>query len=140
MMKYIMKRNVSRWIPALLALVLVASCTSSKKQAEVAPEDQTVAKWNASVKTHVSDQARAERLMVLGKQMISIQKSLTASINDLANKLAASNAEYDTTKEEADALYAEFMQHKNAAMTQYRDVLFAMRKETTEHEWNKLVN
>jgi hypothetical protein len=118
----------------------VVSCTTSKKETPAEKQAKEIADWNKAVAKHIPDQQRAQSLMALGEKMIATQQALMDELEDLNEKVAQLNLNYDAPKSEMDELYAQFVQKKNASLLQYREILFTMRKQTNEQEWKALVN
>jgi uncharacterized coiled-coil protein SlyX len=136
-------RNIRRpicWALAVLGTGLVVSCSTSKKETPAEKQASAIAEWNKAVAKHIPDEQRAQTLRELGHQMIAMQQTLMDELNDLNDQVAQLNISYDTSKAEIDQIYSAFTQKKNASLEQYRDILFAMRKQTSEHEWKALVN
>lgn len=128
------------WLQVVLVLVLVSSCASSKQQPEVSAQEQAVVAWNKTVKKTIPDEQRAKELMVLGEQMIAMQQKLMDDLIYLNKQAGQYFLSYHTEKADVDRLYSEFTQKKNALIEQYRDILFAMREQTSEKEWKELIN
>lgn len=130
-------RTAAGWMVIVLAFGFVMSCASPP---ELLPTltDETSAKWNAAVKKHVPDPQRASKMMQFGQQLFDLQQSLAGDIAALNAQGVELNANYGATREEARQMVANFMQKRNAALAQYRDLIFAMRREVTSAEWKAL--
>jgi hypothetical protein len=118
-----------------LAIGFVASCASSPTLT-----DETPAQWNAAVKKHIPDAQRANKLTQYGQQLFAVQKSLSQDIAALDENALELNANYASTREEARQMVANFTQKRNAALAQYRDIIFAMRREVSVAEWKALTD
>jgi hypothetical protein len=57
----------------------------------------------------------------------------------LNEKAVALNENYESTREEARQLVAAFFGKRNSSLTQYRDIIFAMRREVSPEEWKALM-
>jgi septal ring factor EnvC (AmiA/AmiB activator) len=125
-------------ITMALAIGLVLSCTSSPPS--LLPYDEAASQWDATVDQHIHDAQRAGKLKQLGRQLDELQKSLSADITEFKEKATALNANYDSTKDELWQLVGEFEQKRNAALAQYRDIIFAMRREVSAEEWKALID
>ena len=125
------------WIAIALAIGFIGSCAPS--HTPLLPYDEAASQWDATVDKHVADPQRAGMLKKLGRQLDELQASLSADIAELNRKAVALNANYESTKDDARKLVAGFMQKRNAALAQYRDIIFAMRREVGAEEWKALM-
>jgi hypothetical protein len=125
-------------ITMALAIGLVVSCTSSPPS--LLPYDEAASQWDATVDKHIQDAPRAGKLKQLGRQLDELQKSLSADITEFKEKATVLNAKYDSTKDEMWQLVGDFEQKRNAALEQYRDIIFAMRREVSAEEWKALTD
>ena len=125
------------WMLIVLAVGFLVSCASSPKMVPTI-SGETPSQWNATVDKHIPDAMRAGNLKQFGRQLFELQDSLSRDIAGLNEKAVALNANYGSTKEEARQLMADFYQKRNAALAQYRDVIFAMRREVSAEEWKAL--
>jgi len=121
----------------LLAVGFLVSCASSPKMVPTL-SDETASQWNATVDKHIPDAQRAGNLKQFGQQLFELQDLLSRDIADLNEKAVALNANYGSTREEAQLLSAAYTEKRNAALAQYRDVIFAMRREVSAEEWKAL--
>ena len=78
--------------------------------------------------------------MQYGQQLFALQKSLSHDIAGFNEKALELNANYDSTRDEARKMVANFVQKRNAALAQYRDIIFAMRREVSAAEWKALTD
>jgi len=130
-------RTAAGWIVILLAFGFAVSCASPPELLPTST-DETAAKWNAAVKKYVQDPQRASKMMEYGQQLFDAQKSLSRDIAVLNEQGLDLNANYGATREEARQMLANFTQKRNVALAQYRDLIFAMRREVTAAEWKAL--
>jgi hypothetical protein len=72
--------------------------------------------------------------------LFAVRKSLSHDIAAFNEKALELNANYDSTKDEARKMVANFVQKRNAALAQYRDIIFAMRREVSAAEWKALTD
>lgn len=121
----------------LLVVGFLVSCASSPKTVPSLSEE-TPSQWNATVDKHIPDAKRAGKLKLYGQQLFELQDSLSRDIAGLNEKAVALNANYGATKEDARQLMAAFSEKRNTALAQYRDVIFAMRREVSAEEWKAL--
>ena len=120
----------------VLALGFLMSCASAPRMVPTIRE--TASQWNADVDKQIPDAQRAGRLKQLGLQLIELQDSLSSDIAVLNEQAVALNANYGATRDEARQLVAGFFEKRTAALAQYRDVVFAMRREVSAEEWKAL--
>ena len=129
-------RTAAGCMAIALATGFLVSCTSTPQTIPTLSE--TAPQWNATVDKHIADAQRAGRLKQLGQQLVDLQDSLSREVAGLNEKGVALNANYDATRDEARQLVADFMRKRDAALAQYRDVIFAMRREVSAQEWKAL--
>jgi hypothetical protein len=120
-----------------LAVGFLVSCASSPETVPTL-SDKTASQWNATVEKHIPDVQRAGNLKQLGQKLAVLQESLSGDVTELSEKAVALNANYDATKEEARQLVTDFAAKRNAALEQYRDIIFSMRREVSADEWKAL--
>jgi len=125
------------WIAVLLAAVGLLSCASSPEKGMPFPE--AASQWNAAVEKHIPDAQRGHNLKQLGQQLAELQNSISRDIAGLNEKAVALNENYESTREEARQVLAAFFEKRNSALTQYRDIIFAMRREVSAEEWKTLL-
>jgi hypothetical protein len=126
-------------LPAILALTIGFLIACAPAQRMVPTISETAFQWNADVDKHIPDAQRAGRLKQLGLQLIELQDSLLSDISVLNEQAVELNANYGATKEEARQLVADFFEKRNIALAQYRDVVFALRREVSAEEWKALI-
>jgi hypothetical protein len=71
--------------------------------------------------------------------LVELQNSTSRDIAGLNEKAAALNENYESTREEAQQLVAALFEKRNSALAQYRDIIFAMRREVSPEDWNALM-
>ena len=123
-------------ISIALAFGSLLSCASATRMVPTIRE--TASQWNADVDKHIPDAQRAGRVKQLGLQLIELQDSLSSDIAVLNEQAVELNSNYGSTREEARQLLAAFFEKRTAALAQYRDVVFAMRREVSAGEWKAL--
>jgi hypothetical protein len=129
-------RRATLLMSIVLALGFLVSCASAPRMVPTIRE--TAAQWNADVEKQIPDAQRAGRLKQLGLQLIELQDSLSSDIAVLNEQAVALNANYGATRDDARQLVAGFFEKRTAALAQYRDVVFAMRREVSAEEWKAL--
>jgi hypothetical protein len=130
-------RKATLLMSIALAIGFLVSCASSPEKVPTL-SDKTASQWNATVEKHIPDVQRAGNLKQLGQKLAALQESLSRDVTELNEKAVALNVNYDATKEEARQLITDFAAKRNAALEQYRDVIFAMRREVSADEWKAL--
>jgi ABC-type transporter Mla subunit MlaD len=123
----------------LLAVWFLVSCASSPETVPTI-SSETASQWHATVDKHIPDAKRAGNLKQLGRQLVELQDSLSRDIAGLNEKAVALNSNYSSTREEAQKLLADFSEKRNSVLAQYRDIVFAMRREVNAEEWKALTN
>jgi hypothetical protein len=129
-------RRAIGWISIVLAVGVLVSCASSPKTGPTASE--TTAQWNAAVDKQIHDAQRAGNMKQYGQQLSDLKRSLSQDIAALDEKALELNSNYASNRDEARQMVADFMQKRDAALAQYRDIIFAMRREVTAAEWKSL--
>ena len=129
-------RRATLLMSIVLASGFLMSCASAPRMVPTIRE--TASQWNADVDKQIQDAQRAGRLKQLGLQLIELQDSLSSDIAVLNEQAVALNANYGATRDEARQLVAGFFEKRTAALAQYRDVVFAMRREVSAEEWKAL--
>lgn len=122
---------------AALAFSFAVSCSSTPEKVEIS--EATVADWNATVDKTIQDPQRAAKLKDLGQQLIDVSEATEQDIEALNRQFMALNEDYDTTQEEMLELVGDFQGTRNARFAQYRDIIFAMRREVSADEWKHLM-
>jgi len=121
----------------VLTLWLVVSCGSS--HTPLVPYDEAASQWDAIVDEHISDAQRADRLKRLGLQLDRLQASLKTDVAALNEELIALNVDYASTKDDMQQALSAFTHKRNAALMEYRDIIFSMRQEVSAEEWQALM-
>jgi len=125
-------------ISIALAFGFLVSCAKAAPRM-VPTIRETASQWNADVDKQIPDEQRVGRVKQLGLQLIELQDSLSGDIAVLNEQAVALNANYGSTREEARQLVAVFFDKRNTALAQYRDLVFAMRREVSAEEWKALI-
>jgi FtsZ-binding cell division protein ZapB len=138
-MQEISKRNTT-FILALVPLVLAlfVSCSSAPEKVELTPE--TTQHWNATVEKTIAEPERAAKLKQLGQQLIDVSSSIQQDIEALNQQAMALHENYDATHEELQQLIGKFSEKRNPKFAEYRDIIFAMRKQVSAEEWKALTD
>ena len=135
-----MRKLSKHTIMFLLALPLVAalfvSCSSSPKKVQLT--EASTQEWNAQVEETIKDPQRAAKLKQLGQQLIDVSTSIQQDIETFNQQAMVLHENYDATHDELQKLIDEFSQKRNPKFTEYRDIIFAMRKEVSADEWKAL--
>ena len=126
-------------LAALVALTFsfVVSCSSTPEKVEIS--EATVAEWNATVDKTIQDPQRAAKLKDLGQQLIDVSEATEQDIEVLNRQFMALNENYNATEADMQELVGDFQETRNARFAQYRDIIFAMRREVSADEWKHLM-
>lgn len=119
-----------------LSILLTLSCATGTKAPPTLEE--TVAQWNSHVDKVIPDVRRAENIKQLGQQLLSLRENMSADIAELNTKAKKLNSSYETTTDEAMALFDLYEQKRRAALDHYRDIILAIRSEISADEWKAL--
>lgn len=135
-------RGGARRAAVLLGTVLVAALLAACSAAGDAPSPATrgAADWAALVDKTIPDAERASRLKALGARLGSLREAFDRDAAALDVQAEALDADYDATREQADRLIAQFSARRQAVLAEYRDVVLAMRRETSAAEWRALTD
>ena len=138
-----MQKNSKYSVAFLVALVplvfmLFVSCSSAPEKVELTPE--ATQHWNATVEKAIAEPERAAKLKQLGQQLIDISSSIQEDIQALNQQAMALHEDHDATHEELQQLIGSFSEKRNPKFDEYRDIIFAMRKEVSAEEWKALTD
>jgi len=120
------------------SILLLVSCSSSSSKFTITQHSNE--QWADLVDKTIPDQQRATKVKQLGFQLIELADSATQNIEELSAKSVALNENYYATKADLQNVFDEFLKTRKLAFTKYRDIIFAMRSEVSDEEWNKLTN
>ena len=139
-----MNKNLHRgMVPWRIVMALVCGAMVSCSSAPVllpVPTDESLVQWNAAVSKHVLDPQRASKMKYYGQQLFALQDSLKRDLAELNRHGLEFNEHYQTTRAQVRQVLDEFNQKRLAALIQYRDLIFAMRREVTSAEWKALTD
>ena len=135
-MQKLSKYTIALLLTLPLVIALFVSCSSSPKKVEL--NEGTSQEWNAQVEETIKDPERAAKLKQLGQQLIDVSASIQQDVEDFNQQAMALHENYNTSHEELQKLIDEFSQKRNPKFSQYRDIIFAMRKEVSADEWKAL--
>ena len=125
-------------VAALLASWVVVSCSSSPPR--VALSEETAEEWYALVDETISEPQRAERVRELGKQLIDLTHSIQEDVKAMSGQAMELNAEYGATEADLEALIDTFAEKRSPKLQRYKDLIFALRAEVSEDEWEALLD
>jgi hypothetical protein len=69
-----------------------------------------------------------------------LQAILSEDIDELKEQFVALNANYASTEDDMWMLVNRFQGKREAALENYRDIIFAMRREVSEKEWKAMLD
>jgi hypothetical protein len=129
-------RAVGALLGAGLLAGILAGCSASRDAPS--PTGRSADNWADLVDRNIADPDRARRLRALGERLGVLREAYVREAGMLDAKALALNSDYDATREEADLVMAQFASRRQAVLAEYRDVIFAMRRETSAAEWRAL--
>jgi DNA anti-recombination protein RmuC len=121
-----------------LMIAMFVSCSSSPKKVELTEE--TTQHWNVQVEESIKDPQRAAKLKKLGQQLIDVSSSIQKDIETFNQQAMVLHEKHDATHEELQKLIDELSEKRNPKFAEYRDIIFAMRKEVNAEEWKALTD
>ncbi|MCA3130698.1 MAG: hypothetical protein ACK5YW_04875 [Betaproteobacteria bacterium] len=116
----------------------LAACSASRDAP--APTARDAVQWAALVDKTIFDADRARRLKSLGERLGGLREAFDRDAAGLVMEAEALDADYDATREQADQVIARFTARRRAVLGEYRDVVLAMRRETSAAEWRALTD
>jgi uncharacterized coiled-coil DUF342 family protein len=137
-MRILSKHTVAYLLALPLVFALFVSCSSSPKKVELTEE--TTQQWNEQVEKTIEEPERAAKLKKLGQQLIDVSTSIQQDIEVFNQQAMTLHENYDATHEQLQKLVDEFSQKRNPKFAEYRDIIFAMRKEVNAEEWKALTD
>ena len=137
-MRKLSKHTVAFLLTLPLVVAMFVSCSSSPKKVELTEE--TTQEWNVQVEEAIKDPERAAKLKRLGQQLIDVSASIQQDVEVFNQQAMALHENYGATHEELQKLIDEFSQKRNPKYAEYRDIIFAMRKEVNAEEWQALTD
>ena len=129
--------NSVLWPALAVILWLMAACSSS--HTPLVPYDEASSHWDAIVDEHITDAQRAETLKRLGRQLNRLQAGLKTEVEALNKELIALNVDYASTRDDLQQAVAAFTEKRHAVLTEYRDIIFSMRRKVSAEEWDVLM-
>lgn len=125
------------WFALTLMMIwLLVSCSSAPKKPEL---NSLVGKeWNASVDKTIVDAQRASSLKQLGAELVAVSSSIQQDIDTLNKNLMELNENYSASNDQFEQLLEKFGEQRKPKFARYRDIIFAMRGETSAAEWKAL--
>jgi predicted component of type VI protein secretion system len=119
-------------ILALVCMTLVACGKSVPTSAEAHAD--LAAKVNKAIK----DPARAQRVSERAGELLDQQQATATDLKSTIDRLAALNADYNATNDQYTALYNEYQSKRKAAQLNFKDGIFALRKDVSAEEWKEI--
>ena len=121
-------------LPGLIGLALAGCNRTPPSSAELR------AQWMDKTNQAVTDPARAQHIAEIVGRLLDSQEARAAALEAASDRLAASNANYHTTAEQALAIYDEYEARKREALTRLKDDVLALRRQVSDAEWQVLVD
>ncbi len=132
------RRGLARRAAALLVVAWLSACSVARDAPP--PSGRGAADWAALVDRTIPDAARAFRLKALATRLGTLREAFDRDAASLDAQAEALDTDYEATREQAEQLIAQFAARRREVLTQYRDVVLAMRRETSAAEWRALTD
>ena len=129
-------------IAVFLVVVFLASCATLGQPPDPAKVQAQIAKAHDQeielVRVTVADPVRAERLLDLLRERDRLVEDHAGRLLAYRQKLADLTEDYDTRREDLEALLADFNRQREAAQQETIDLVAAMKEVTTADEWKTI--
>jgi hypothetical protein len=123
-------------LPGLMGLALAfAGCNRTPRSAT-----EVRAEWMDKTNQAITDPIRAQQIAEIVSRLLDSQEARAAALESASNRLAASNADYHATTEQAMAVYDEYEARQREALTRLKDDVLALRRQVSDAEWQVLVD
>lgn len=127
---------------AAISILLLPACASRKEAPDPVKVQEQIAEYRSQelelVRSTVSDQERADRLIDLLAERDRLIADHREEISSYREKMSALNADYNAERESFDALMADYNSQRATAQREYIALIEAMKKETTAREWKPI--
>ena len=124
---------------AFLSLTLLLSCASLRQAQDPAQVMAQIAEYREQelelVRETVVDPERADRLVALLAERDRLTAQYAKRITEHREKLAVLAADYDSRREDFEALLADFNRRRAAAQQESIELVAEMKAATTADEW-----
>ncbi len=129
-------------IAATLVLVLLASCATLEQPPDPVKLQAQIAEAREQeielVLATVADPLRAERFVELLRERDRLVEQHAVRLLAYREKMAALTADYDASREDFEALLAEFNRQRESAQQEIIDLVASMKGATTADEWKSI--
>jgi hypothetical protein len=121
---------------AVAVLAFVAECQSATKQKD--PIGELQSKVLKEISAVVKDSGRAAQVEALFQDFFGIMRQMWGETSEYRAKSDALNADYDTTPQQFNELYAGHMARHKAFLKQLVEMRGRIAGLLTDEEWKKL--
>lgn len=119
--------------------LLVVACALQPAAPDPAEMEKRIADFReeerALVRETVADSERAERLLTLLDERDRLIAESTRAIRDHRERVARLNADYHASREQFDALFADYNEQRSRMQLRFVGVIDRMKAETKAAEW-----
>ncbi len=126
----------------MVVVVLLASCATLTQPPDPAKVQAQIAEAREQeielVRATVADPVRAERFVELLGERDRLVQQHARGLVAYRQKLAALTEDYDTRREDLEALLADFNRQRESAQQETIDLVVAMKGATTADEWKTI--
>lgn len=125
-------------ITSLLLVWFLTSCSSTPEESSFSQYSND--DWDTVVNKTISDKDRAVGVKELGYQLIELTNNMDKEIGKLKVEAMALSENYNTSEKGMENLLDKFTEIRNRDFVKIRDIIFAMRTNVNEDEWEELTN
>ncbi len=122
----------------LLFLLMFAGCKSGKKTFGLNPE--RVDETRHVILSAIQEPDRRMAMLSIVDSMQAEVKAVEADVLELRQKIVEENRDYDTTREELEALYAELGSHLETLTDSVTKHSLQLRGHCSKGEWKKITS
>ncbi len=122
----------------LIAIAAVAVCLtgcSSPKESPMEISQKRIDEVNARIDKSVADSVRSQALKDVVATLDRQLQAHTTSLQEKRDAIVDASADYTTTRQDLEALYAGVSTETRAIMTLLKETHVAMTQQTTPDEW-----
>jgi peptidoglycan hydrolase CwlO-like protein len=139
-----MKKILITLIAALVTIsfLLLPACASRKEAPDPVKVQEQIAEYRSQeldlVRSTVSDEERAERLIDLLADRDRLIARHTKEIGAHREEMSALNADYNARRESFDEQMTGYNNQRATAQKEFVSLIEAMKKQTTAEEWKTI--
>jgi hypothetical protein len=122
-----------------ISFLLLSACVSPIDAPDPIRQQEEIAEYFKQelelIRSTVSDQHRAERLVQLVGERNRLASDHAQEIGAYRERMSVLNADYNTSRDSFDSLMTRYNGQRVAAQKEFTAMIEAMKKETTAREW-----